>query len=382
MTRSLFILSVVGLLASGPVDARAQYGYPSGYGGYGWGGWGSTPQSSLARGLGYFNMGRGAYNEQTAVARSINTDTVMRWNQYAYQSHVTASNSYRARLLARRASINRARAETQEQLRDNPSNRDITDGDALNLLLGDLTNGANSSTRRITTPLRHELIPEIPFAYASEGITICLDHMTMNEQWPLALRVEDFKPEREGLRKAVQVALEEDKKGDLEPATVEAVQAAVDRFRLKFEKLVPQSSPDYIPAHDTIKAMAGLTKMLYSPKVEEILAELEDYQGTTLGDLLSFMQAFNLRFAPANSFRQRQIYLKLYPMLAEQANGPQGSSSVGQAARAVEGAGSQAIGTAEDVGTKAVDGLKSAAVDFFKDMDWKHLTGKSTPAKP
>jgi hypothetical protein len=382
MTRSLFVLSVVVLLASGPVDARAQYGYPSGYGGYGWGGWGSTPQSSLARGLGYFNMGRGAYNEQTAVARSINTDTVMRWNQYAYQSHVTASNSYRARLLARRTSINRARAETQEQLRDNPSNRDITDGDALNLLLGDLTNAANSSTRRITTPLRHELIPEIPFAYASEGITICLDHMTMNEQWPLALRVEDFKPEREGLRKAVQVALEEDKKGDLEPATVEAVQAAVDRFRLKFEKLVPQSSPDYIPAHDTIKAMAGLTKMLYSPKVEEILAELEDYQGTTLGDLLSFMQAFNLRFAPANSFRQRQIYLKLYPMLAEQANGPSGSASVGQAARAVEGAGRQAIGTTEDLGTKAVDGLKSAAVDFFKDMDWKHLTGKSTPAKP
>jgi hypothetical protein len=381
MTRRLFILSVVGLLASGPVDARAQYGYPSGYGGYGWGGWGSTPQSSLARGLGYFNMGRGAYNEQTAVARSINTDTVMRWNQYAYQSHVTASNSYRARLLARRTSINRARAETQEQLRDNPSNRDITDGDALNLLLGDLTNAANSSTRRITTPLRHELIPEIPFAYASEGITICLDHMTMNEQWPLALRVEDFKPEREGLRKAVQVALEEDKKGDLEPATVEAVQAAVDRFRLKFEKLVPQSSPDYIPAHDTIKAMAGLTKMLYSPKVEEILAELEDYQGTTLGDLLSFMQAFNLRFAPANSFRQRQIYLKLYPMLAEQAYGPSGSSSVGQAARAVEGAGSQAVGSAEDLGTKAVDGLKSAAVDFFKGMEWKHLTGNNTPAK-
>jgi hypothetical protein len=306
----------------------------------------------------------------------------MRWNQYAYQSHVTASNSYRARLLARRTSINRARAETQEQLRDNPSNRDITDGDALNLLLGDLTNAANSSTRRITTPLRHELIPEIPFAYASEGITICLDRMTMNEQWPLALRVEDFKPERESLRKAVQVALEEDKKGDLEPATVEAVQAAVDRFRLKFEKLVPPTSPDYIPAHDTIKAMAGLTKMLYSPKVEEILAELEDYQGTTLGDLLSFMQAFNLRFAPANSFRQRQIYLKLYPMLAEQANGSQGSSNVGQAAQAVEGAGSQAIGTAEDLGTKAVDGLKSAAVDFFKDMDWKHLTGKSTPAKP
>src|ERR1700675_954230 len=51
-----------------PVSARAQYGYPPGYGGYGWGGWGSTIQGSTARGLGYFNMGRGAYNENTAVA--------------------------------------------------------------------------------------------------------------------------------------------------------------------------------------------------------------------------------------------------------------------------------------------------------------------------
>ena len=94
MSRPLFLLGLVGLLASLSPDARAQYGYPTGYGGYGWGGWGSTPQSALARGLGYFNMGRGAYNEQTAVARSINTDTVMRWNQYAYQSHLTALNSY------------------------------------------------------------------------------------------------------------------------------------------------------------------------------------------------------------------------------------------------------------------------------------------------
>jgi hypothetical protein len=320
-------------------------------------------------------MGRGAYNEQTAAARSINTDTVMRWNQYAYQSHLTAANSYRARLLAERNAINRARAETQENLRDNPSNDDITDGNALNLLLDILTNpsNGNSAARRITTPLRHELIQEIPFAFASEGFTICLDQMTMNDQWPLALRVDDFKPEREGLRKTVTAALQEDEKGDLKPATIEAVQAAIDRFRLKFEKLVPPTSPDFIPANDTIKAMAGLTKMLYSPKVEEILAELEDYQGTTLGDLLSFMQAFNLRFAPANSFRQRRLYMKLYPMLAEQANGPTGDPSTTQTAPA---------STTENRGESAVNGLKSAAVDFFKNMDWKHLSVKDKPSQP
>jgi hypothetical protein len=370
MNQRLLLSIMVGLLSTLASDASAQYGYPAGYGGYGWGGWGSTPGSALARGLGAFNMGRGAYNADTAVARSINTDTVMRWNQYAYQSQQTAKNSYQARLLARRNSINRARAEIQDRLRNNPSTRDITDSDALNVLLDVLSNPATagSSLRRIKTPLKPELIQEIPFAFASEGITICLDQMTMNEQWPLALRVDDFRPEREGLRKAVQFALEQDKEGDLEPATIEAVQAAIDRLRLKFAKLIPPTNPDYVPAHDTIKALAGLTKILYSPKVEEILAELEDYQGTTLGDLLTFMQAFNLRFAPANSFRQRRIYLKLYPLLAEQANGVSGSSALAQTTQA-----------AEVAGTSAVDGLKSAAVDLFKHMDWKHLSGSSKP---
>ena len=98
------------------------------------------------------------------------------------------------------------------------------------------------------------------------------------------------------------------------------------------------------------------------------------------------MQAFNLRFAPANSFRQRQIYLKLYGMLAEQVNGSGsiGSSSVAlgnavkSGAESAAGAGRQAISSAENLGGKAISGLKSAATDFFKEMDWSHLSGKPT----
>src|SRR5206468_1518000 len=64
--------------------ARAQYGYPVGR--YGFGGWGggSTVQGDIARGLGNLAAGAGAYNEQTAVANSINADTVMRLNHYIY----------------------------------------------------------------------------------------------------------------------------------------------------------------------------------------------------------------------------------------------------------------------------------------------------------
>jgi hypothetical protein len=363
-----------------PGSATAQYGYPSGYGGYGWGGWGSTIGGSTAAGLGYFNMGRGAYNENTAVARSINNDTYLRWNQYMYQSQQHAASIYGQRLRAEHMRVDRARAQIQDRLRNHPEPRDITDGDALNVLADELLNpGAGISVGSIRTPLRAELIQQIPFKVASEGVTICIDQMTMNDQWPLALRVDAFKPDRENLRKTVVEALEEDKKGELEPKTVEAVQAAIDHLRNKFTELVPPTNPDYVPAHDTIKAMAGLARMLYSPKIEEILAELEDYGGTTLGELLAFMHAYNLRFAEANSFRQRRIYMKLYPLLLEQANGriPPPSQT---GAQPIAAAGTQALGAAEEAGSKAVEGLKSAAVDFFKETDWKHLSGTSKKA--
>ncbi len=382
MIRADAVLVAAALFVMAPLSGHAQYGYPAGYGGYGWGGWGSTPGSALARGMGYFNMGRGAFNEQTAVAGSINTNTVMRWNEYVSAAHQNNLRAYAARQSAEHARNLRDRAGIHDRLRNHPSTRDITDGDALDVVLDELQNNAVSATAlsQLKTPIPPALIAEIPFALASEGMTICLDRMTLNETWPLALRVEAFKPEREGLRQAILAALDEDKSGNLQPETIKAVQAAIDRLRLKFEQTVPQDNPDFVPAQETVKAIAGITKMLYSPKVEEILAELEKYPGTTLGDLLAFMQAFNLRFAPANSLRQRQLYLKLYPMLREPADALVAAQSGGAAGavtgaiKKAEGVGGEAVQAAEDVGEKTYTGLRSAAIDLFKNMDWKHFS--------
>ena len=56
-----------------------------------------TPQGSIARGLGALYAGEGMYNEQTAVARSINEDTWQRWNQYLYLSNEEATRKYLAK---------------------------------------------------------------------------------------------------------------------------------------------------------------------------------------------------------------------------------------------------------------------------------------------
>ncbi len=372
MNRTLRFAIVMMAVVSAAGEARAQYGY----GGYGWGRWGgSTPGSSMVRGLGMFGMGAGMYNERTAMARSMNASTSMRWNNYVYQAQAGAARTYAARIKAKQARVINDVAGIQDRLRNHPNQLDITDGDALNVLLEVLLNPATAdrALQTIKTPLRPEAIRDIPFEYASECMTVCLNRMTMEGQWPLALRADVFRPEREGLRKATATALEEDKEGNLDPDTIQAVQTAIDKLRHKFESVVPQNSPDYIDSRDTIQAMNGLTKMFYSPDMEKIIAQLEDYQGTNLGDLLGFMQAFNLRFAPANSYRQRQIYLKIYPMLAEQANssslGAVGGDVSAVATDAVKDGGA-AVGAVEHAGSDAIDGLKSAAIDLFKGLKW------------
>jgi hypothetical protein len=78
MFRPICFVLVVAAVLTAASEARAQYGYASGYGGYGWGGWGSTPGSSMARGLGMLSMGRGMFNVDTAQARSINLTTAER----------------------------------------------------------------------------------------------------------------------------------------------------------------------------------------------------------------------------------------------------------------------------------------------------------------
>ncbi len=374
MRRTIRFALMLAAALSSASPARAQYGY-----GGGWGGWGaSTPGSSMARGLGMLGMGAGMYNRSTAQARSINVNTTMRWNQAMFNGSRVGARMFAAREKALKEQNETAYSGVRDRIRNHPTSRDVTDGDALNAVLDVLLNptNADSSLQQIKTPIRAETIANIPFEVASEGMSVCLDRMTMDGQWPQAVLGDEFKAERVGLRKAIQAALEADKQGEVDPDTVAAVQAAIDRLRTKFEKVVPQSSPDYVSAHWAIKAMDGLTKMLYSPQMDKVLSELEDYQGATIGDLLSFMQAFNLRFGPANSYRQRLIYQKIYPMLAEQANAMGGSGGDGNitavasdAASAVAKAGSDAVQTAETAGGDAIDGLKSAAINFFK--EWK-----------
>jgi len=311
------------LLAAAGGEARSQYYYPGGYGygGYGFGGWGQTPQGNIAQGLGAYAAGEGVYNYDAAVAGSINEDTVVRYNQYMYNSMLEARRRYN-RENANRLKMTDAQYHAKEaRLRDNPSKEDIDSGNALNVMLDQLSDPKvmqGSSLRLANAAVSPQAIREIPFRDETDAITFSLDEMTDPKNWPAPLRADAFTPEREAYQKAVDDALAEDKEGSIKPETVARVRNSVAALYRKVDATIPKTQqPEHGQAMNYLKGLAGLSRMLERPNVDAILAELEKVQTTTVGNLVAFMHSYNLRFAPAENAKQRAIYRDLMPSMVE-----------------------------------------------------------------
>ncbi len=375
-------LTAFALLGSLAGAAQAQYGYPGGYGGFGWGGWGATTaQGDIARGLGMFNMGTGVGNLYNAEANAVNTQTTMAWNQAVWNTQTIINNQYAYLMQRRKGQVDRALAQTYDRLKNHPEMRDIENGSALNVQLDILTNPSVSGSvyRTIKTPVPKEVVRGIPFQLASEGLTMCLARLTGEDlKLPLALRDSAYATERDAAHKAIDAALKEDLEGDLSSESVNKVSNAIAALTRKFQATCDQNSPDYIPAMNFLKAASGVTKMLRSERMREVMAEVEKCPGATLGELIGFMQAFNLRFGVAKTPRQQQIYQQLLPILTEAVNG----GPVAPAAAAAEKNAKTAAEQGEVASNKAGDKLGSAANDFFKGMGWEHVDSQAKPRAP
>ena len=204
----------------------------------------------------------------------------------------------------------------QTRVRENPEARDIENGDALNAILDQLTNPKVHSTalRMIKDPVDSKTLREIPFVNASEAVTISLDELTGEGDWPLALRGEAFANARKAYTEVIDKAVKEDEEGTLSAETLAQVENAGSALRAKLEEKRSSFSPvEYAEAANYIKALIAMSRMLQKPAVDKILTELDKVKKTSLGSLLTFMHAYNLRFAPPKTAAQRAVYIDLYP---------------------------------------------------------------------
>jgi hypothetical protein len=270
--------------------------------------------------MGVFAAGAGQYNQQTAIANSINADTAMRVNQYMWLSQQEANQRQYLRTNRRIGRANSTAADTANRLRNNPEQGDIDRGDALNVLLDDLTSPAllhSSSLRLAGSELDAGLVSEIPFRNAAEAVTISLDQLTDPNRFPPFLRSEALASEREAFVTAVHDARAQAREqGELSPEAVTRVQETGKALYAKAQSPSISAVPsDRNEGLKYLKGMAALAKMASNPDTLQALRELKTIKTTHVANLMAFMHAYNLRFGPAESPQQRTAYRALYPTL-------------------------------------------------------------------
>jgi len=301
-------------------------------------------------GLGAYARGQGVYEVEDAKAQSINLETMLKWNKALRARQRTLREEDRkeeaARDAARDARVKRAELE---------------DGTTLNNLLLQIYDADPGVARssQTQTPISSSTIREIPFEWDTEAITICIDQLTGKESLPTLLSSSDYTAERNALRSSVEAAIKEDLKGEVSRDTLKKVNAALEVFQTKFTKNTADFDPGYDDGLTYFNTLSSLSRLLQDSSFKKILAQLEEQKERTIGELVVFMQAYNLRFGPATSDRQIQIYKELVPALMRVL------------------AELNAVSPASPAPDRTGEPLRSAAKEAFKTMKWEQLKAHS-----
>ncbi len=201
-----------------------------------------------------------------------------------------------------------------------PNSIDIANGNALNVDDDEL-NDPKVFPKAIYLGSKMKIggdaIRDIPFSYASAAISISVHQLTQGGP-PECLKRDEFGPDRDKLKAvAAELRHEGEELGTHNPETIKKAKDQIAATRAKVEATFPENSQERRDAEKYVKALSGLASMLETPAINVLLAGVDKRPEATLGDLLEFMSAYNLRFGPSETPRQREVYLAIYPMLAQ-----------------------------------------------------------------
>jgi hypothetical protein len=273
------------------------------------------------RGEGIFLWGLGQYNLATAMATSINVDTTIKWNQYVYLALEEDRKKKMEHNLEMRLRREANYQALKARIRDKPDQVDLMRGDAMNRVLEDLIDPRLSSTnfRLYPVPIAGETIRKIPFQLPKRNATFSMQRFDVKSSWPLSLRRPEFAKERKACERAIDDAINDDVEGKLSSKAVEKIMSAVTDLQNKLDQTIPKSQKtDYVQAQNQIKALADIPRMLKEQWVEKVIAAIETYPGTTVGELAQFMQKYDLRFGVADSPTERELYAALHESMRVQ----------------------------------------------------------------
>jgi len=265
-----------------------------------------------------YAAGAGVYNMDTAQARSINANTVMKFNDYVAGAALQSNYMYNARKNTNFQKDKSLYNAHEKHLRDNPDQRDIDDGDALNAAVTDLSNpklSASAVRAASSAQVPASLIAEVPFVYASERVTFMLDGVRKSVKWPDVFEDKRFAADEKAFDALAAKLRSEAQDGEVKPRSLREAKAFVNDLRAKLDAQPLADPDDQKDAVKFLTSCASLLDMLQKPDIQPALLDLRKLTDTTVGNLLGFMHAYNLRFGAANTPKEKSAYQRLYALL-------------------------------------------------------------------
>lgn len=142
-----------------------------------------------------------------------------------------------------------------------------------------------------------------------------LDDLRTAVKWPEVFEGDRFANDKRLFDDVVARMRKEDQEGDISPKTLQEARTLVNDLRAKVTAQPLPDPDDQREAMKFINASTSLVRLLDKPDTRAALSELRKVKNTGIGNLLGFMHAYNLRFAPATTAKQRQAYHRLYEIL-------------------------------------------------------------------
>jgi hypothetical protein len=298
---------------------------------------GSTAQGDILRGQGRYLEGAGWYELNSARARNIDVDT---WKKH----NLEVQRLYRAYLEDRYLHIRYKKTlrkgvqddwkkkyeEDQRRWRENPTSDDISSGNALNALAGDLADPSIAPTawQYASVALPQGLsLTSLAFQIADSRSsrllqsTVAIDRMTISEGWPLWLRRPELKTTEAVYEQAVGTVMEKCRKGaPLEAKDVDTLREAVVALQKKVPEIVPGRDNQRAKAIAYVNQLDGTTRIFAEQTyAERLIRDVAEHQAATVAELLGFMRYHRLLFSdPGTSPELAQLYEGLYQRLRQQ----------------------------------------------------------------
>lgn len=299
-----------------------------------------TPSGDTLRGQGAYLRGLGWYNLATAKADSINADTTIRWKQDLRQIQQEIRDIDARRQAGQKAKIEdvkRRQAERETQLRVAPRAVDVQTGEALNVLVFDLTDPeitlADWEAKPVPLPegtsVKELIFKFIPFSRSTKNSTalskgvIALSRLDIEGKWPTVVKLDALDRERSAYEKAYRKVHDQILDGEFNLNSVLDMDRSLESLRVKANSAVPVERGFRTEAVKFVDDLKDSTRFFDAETVDyakEILIDTKDHDATTVAELISFMLKYRLQFASAErSPSAREHYGKVFEALRQQA---------------------------------------------------------------